>query len=82
MTTNSTDNTSFEASLEELKTIVETMEQGNLPLDESLKQFERGIHLARTSQQKLQQAEQRVQILMTEHNQQNLAPFNADGEPM
>ena len=59
MTTNSTDNTTFEASLEELKTIVETMEQGNLPLDESLKQFERGIHLARTSQQKLQQAEQR-----------------------
>lgn len=44
----------------ELEAIVEQLEQGELPLEESLKQFERGVELTRACQGVLQQAEQRV----------------------
>lgn len=54
----------FEKSLAELEQIVERMEQGELSLDESLKQFERGIALTRSCQTALQQAEQKVEILL------------------
>lgn len=54
---------SFERSLNELETLVETMEQGELSLEESLKSFERGILLTRTCQQALKEAEQKIQIL-------------------
>ncbi|TKB46870.1 exodeoxyribonuclease VII small subunit [Ferrimonas sediminicola] len=57
------DNLSFEQALLELEQIVGNLEQGNLPLEQALKQFERGIHLVRASQQKLTQAEQSVQML-------------------
>ena len=48
---------SFDATLDELEGIVQQMEHGDLPLEEALKQFERGIQLVRTGQQKLSQAE-------------------------
>lgn len=54
----------FEKSLAELEQIVERMEQGELSLDESLKQFERGIALTRSCQAALQQAEHKVEILL------------------
>ena len=54
----------FEKALAELEQIVERMEQGELSLDESLKQFERGIALTRSCQTALQQAEQKVEILL------------------
>lgn len=54
----------FEKALTELEQIVERMEQGELSLDESLKQFERGIALTRSCQSALQQAEQKVEILL------------------
>ncbi|BDY03948.1 MULTISPECIES: exodeoxyribonuclease VII small subunit [Ferrimonas] len=57
------DNLSFEQALSELEQIVGNLEQGNLPLEQALKQFERGIHLVRASQSKLTQAEQSVQML-------------------
>ena len=53
----------FEASLEELETLVEQMEAGDLTLDESLQAFERGITLTRQCQNALQQAQLRVQTL-------------------
>ena len=53
----------FEASLEELTKIVENMEKGELSLEESLKQFERGVTLTRQCQTALKEAEQKVQIL-------------------
>ncbi|MCV2883213.1 exodeoxyribonuclease VII small subunit [Aestuariibacter sp. AA17] len=67
--------TSFEASMQELETIVSQMEQGELPLDQALKQFERGITLIRESQKTLQDAEQRVQILLNQNGQATLADF-------
>jgi len=53
----------FEAALAELEGIVERLEHGDLPLEESLKQFERGVELTRTCQTALRQAEQKVQVL-------------------
>ena len=67
----------FEKSLKELEQLVEKMEEGDLSLEESLKQFERGIALTRACQQALQAAEQKVQILLSEGDQQNLAAFDA-----
>ncbi|WP_455223369.1 exodeoxyribonuclease VII small subunit [Kaarinaea lacus] len=56
--------TNFEAAIAELEALVEEMEQGDISLEESLKKFERGIELTRTCQQALQEAEQKVQMLV------------------
>jgi exodeoxyribonuclease VII small subunit len=55
----------FETSIRRLGEIVETLEQGELPLEDSLKLFEEGVGLARKSQQVLDQAEARVEQLLT-----------------
>jgi exodeoxyribonuclease VII small subunit len=72
------DSLDFEKSLAELEKIVERLELGELSLDESLKQFERGIALTRSCQGSLQQAEQKVEILLRSHrlaDQVEVAPF-------
>ena len=53
----------FEKSLQQLEDIVEKLEGGELTLEQSLKQFEAGVKLARQCQASLQEAEQKVQIL-------------------
>jgi exodeoxyribonuclease VII small subunit len=65
----------FEESLQELEQIVEQMEQGDISLEQSLKAFERGIKLTRTCQKALQEAEQKVQILLEKDGQQTLEPY-------
>lgn len=72
---NSTDKIDFESALRELEELVERMEQGDLSLEQSLKDFERGVALTRTCQQALQQAEQKVQILMRKDEDAELTPF-------
>ncbi len=54
----------FEKCLKELETIVEKMEAGDQPLETSLKDFERGMELARQCRDSLQKAELRVQELL------------------
>jgi exodeoxyribonuclease VII small subunit len=54
----------LEKSLAELEKIVATLEEGDIPLEQALKQFEKGIKLSRDCQTALQSAEQRVQVLM------------------
>ncbi len=54
---------SFEAQLKELEAIVERLERGDVSLEASLKLFEKGVQLARSCQQSLQEAEQKVRIL-------------------
>lgn len=54
----------FEKSLDELEILVERMEQGENSLEDSLKDFERGIELTRSCQTALADAEQKVQILL------------------
>jgi len=71
----------LEKSLGELETIVEQLESGELPLDKSLKEFERGVRLSRECQAALKDAEQRVQVLLGS----DLRPFagedSRDDEP-
>lgn len=54
----------FEASLSQLEELVDQMEEGELTLEESLKAFEAGMKLTRECQQALQDAEQKVEVLM------------------
>ncbi len=70
--------TSFEETLLELEGLVETLEKGELTLDESLQFFERGIELTRSCKQALDAAEQRVQILTEKGVDDELEPFEGD----
>lgn len=56
---------SFEDSIRRLGEIVETLENGELPLEDSLRLFEEGVKLARASQAKLDRAEKRVEELLS-----------------
>ncbi|AJJ63133.1 exodeoxyribonuclease VII small subunit [Yersinia aldovae] len=71
---------SFETSLNELEQIVTRLESGELPLEEALNEFERGVQLARIGQQTLLQAEQRVQILLSDDATAPLSSFTPDAE--
>lgn len=70
------ENMTFEATIEELDSIVENLENGDLALDDALKKFERGISLARAGQSKLNDAEQRVSILLQNDDDAPLSDFN------
>ena len=65
----------FEKALNELETLVEVMEEGDMSLEESLKQFERGVDLTRQCQTALKEAEQKVQILIDKSEQADLEDF-------
>ncbi len=54
----------FDEALGELEKLVETLEQGDLALEDTLSHFERGIGLARECRESLQSAEQQVQMLL------------------
>nr|WP_241664441.1 exodeoxyribonuclease VII small subunit [Ningiella ruwaisensis] len=69
------DELSFEQAMQELETIVNQMEQGDISLEASLQSFERGIALARRSQTLLEQAQQKVKILSQEGDKQSLEDF-------
>jgi len=70
------ENMLYEEAISELETIVSHLEQGEIPLEDALKQFERGISLARSNNQKLQKAQQQVNILMQQDEQSPLQEFN------
>ena len=70
----------FEKALAELETLVERLERGDLPLDEALKVFERGVALTRHCQTALQAAHQRVEILLKRDGEPVVAPFEEPGE--
>lgn len=74
------ENMAFEAALDELDSIVHELESGDIPLEEALKKFERGIALARNSQLKLTQAEQRVEILLQADDNAPLTEFDSSNE--
>ena len=69
------ENMAFEAALDELDAIVNELESGDIPLEDALKKFERGISLARNSQLKLTPAEQRVEILLHADDNAPLTDF-------
>lgn len=69
---------SFEQAMQELEQIVQQLEQGDLPLEQALQQFEKAVKLSRISQQKLQQAEQKVSILMQQQGEAKLTDFDSE----
>ncbi|RUO24414.1 exodeoxyribonuclease VII small subunit [Aliidiomarina minuta] len=74
-----TSEATFEQAMNELEKIVSNLEQGDLPLEQSLQQFERAIELSRLSQQKLQQAEQKVSMLLRQGQEEELKPLADNG---
>lgn len=66
---------SLEESLTEVSQLIEKMEKGELTLEQSLAHFERGITLIKHSQKILQEAEQKVQILIQNNNQEELSAY-------
>ena len=59
-----TTNKNFEAALEELEQVVEQLESGELPLDDSLAAFEKGVGLVKFCNQKLNEVEKKVELLV------------------
>jgi exodeoxyribonuclease VII small subunit len=58
----------FEQSLNDLERIVKQLEEGDLPLEESLKLFEEGVKLSRECRERLTSAERRIEVLMKDAN--------------
>jgi len=71
----------FETSLEELERIVRELEQGELSLEKSLELFEQGVKLSRDCQERLNQAERRIEILMRDNQgRATVRPFDPENE--
>jgi exodeoxyribonuclease VII small subunit len=71
----------FESSLEELESIVRQLEQGELTLEKSLELFEQGVKLSRDCQERLNQAERRIEILMRDNQgRASVRPFDPESE--
>ncbi len=73
----------FEKSLAELEKIVERMERGEQTLDETIRDFERGMALSEQCQLSLSEASQKVQKLVKKHGNFKLEPVDSmdDGAP-
>ncbi len=69
--------TDFETSLNELETLVNHIEQGDLSLEDALGAFEQGVKLTRECQTILDQAEQKVQVLIEKNGELHSQPFNS-----
>jgi len=69
----------FEEAMERLEQVVEDLESGKLPLEESLKIFEEGMNLVNFCSKKLEEAEQKVTILIKEgEGKYGQQPFDAE----
>ena len=68
----------FENTLKQLEEIVSRLENNDLSLEEALKDFEQGIKLAQLGQERLQQAEQHIQILLQKSESAKLSDYQAE----
>lgn len=75
MNEKSTEIGGLEKSLEELEALVVRLEKGDLPLEQALKEFEHGVKLTRQCQAALQEAEQKVEILLKKTATAEPTPF-------
>ena len=81
MTNNESKSKSFEASLEALEQIVRELDDGDLPLEKSLELFEKGIRLSRECQERLGQAERRIEVLLRDNQGRPMVTsFNTEDE--
>ena len=71
----------FEQAFAELEALVQRMESGDQPLQKSVDDFQSGIGLIKTLQKNLEEAEQKVEILLKDNNGDLKAqPFETDSE--
>jgi len=70
----------FEQSLTELEALVARLEQGDVPLEDALKTFERGVALTRQCQTALRTAQQKVEVLLARNGGEEIAPFADEDE--
>lgn len=68
----------FENTLKELEAIVTHLEAGDLPLEDALNEFETAIKLVQQGQERLQKAEQRIQILLNKNETAELANYERE----
>src|ERR687890_864897 len=72
--------TNFEAQLASLERIVRELERGDLPLEQSLELFEQGVKLSRECQERLNEAERRIEVLLRGGDGSTIAvPFEPEG---
>ena len=71
---------SIESTMKSIEKLLETLENDETPLEESLKDFEEGITLTRRAQKVLSEAEQKVQLLLDENGLPSATGFNVDEE--
>jgi exodeoxyribonuclease VII small subunit len=70
----------FEAAIAELESIVKKLEEGDLPLEQSLALYERGVQLSRFCHGRLEDAERRIDIL-TDRGELRAAPASLAATP-
>jgi exodeoxyribonuclease VII small subunit len=70
----------FEQSLAELEALVAKLEQGDVPLEEALQTFERGVALTRQCQSALRTAQQKVEVLLARNGEEAVEPFADDDD--
>ena len=71
---------SFEASLAALERVVRELERGDLPLEKSLELFEQGVRLSRECQERLNEADRRIELLLSESDGRMIvSPFDPEG---
>ena len=70
----------LEESLTEVSGLIDKMEHGELTLEQSLHHFERGVLLIKHCHRILEDAEQKVQILMQNQQQENLIPYSENNK--
>ncbi|AHG75846.1 exodeoxyribonuclease VII small subunit [Mannheimia varigena] len=68
----------FETTLKELEAIVTHLEAGDLPLEDALNEFEAAIKLVQQGQERLQKAEQRIQILLNKNESAELSDYTKE----
>jgi exodeoxyribonuclease VII small subunit len=69
---------SFEQILERLEAVVETLEQGDTPLEQALTAFEHGVSLARLGSRRLDEAERRVELLLSDEDGVRTRPIDKE----
>jgi exodeoxyribonuclease VII small subunit len=69
---------SFETCLDELEKVVRQLETGDLPLDQSLELFSRGMQLSETCRRQLEEAETRVEMLIRKEGTYQPEPFRPE----
>lgn len=62
------ENINFEESMKQLQEVVDKLEKGNLTLDESIEEFQKGIKLSKLCSKKLDDVEKKITVLVEEQN--------------